>query len=191
MISSFCYFFLIKISVLWWIKWTNGLNFSSWLAPKAFTTCIFGSLYQKVRYILPCQLNFELVSWLPLANCWQIRGKQRAENVLACLHSPVFAVERVWKSILGDGAREAEQSSPGCLSWGHPRWVDSHTLAGQSHRADGGSQLESEEISSWVQPKLLTHGLVSKPNAYCFKPLQFQTAVCFAEVMDNGGSHLL
>lgn len=66
-----------------------------------------------------------------------------------------------------------------------------HTLAGQSHRADGGSQLESEEISSCVQPKLLTHGLVSEPNAYCFKPLQFQTAVCFAEVMDNGGSHLL
>ena len=87
MLSSFCYFFLIKISVSWWLEWTNGLNFSSWLAPTAFTTCIFGSLYQKVRYILPCQLNFELVSWLPLANCWQIRGKQRPENVLACFHS--------------------------------------------------------------------------------------------------------
>lgn len=84
----------------------------------------------------------------------------------ACTFSvlSVFATGSAWESMLENRTRAAEPSCPRCLSWDHPRPVDSHIPTSYSQVPDGREVPAEIRRNFQPNPALVTDPQIHKLN---------------------------
>lgn len=95
----------------------------------------------------------------------------------ACTFSvlSVFATGSAWESMLENRTHAAEPSRPRCLSWDHPRPVDSHIPTGYSQVPDGW---KSAAIRRHFQPN---PALVTDPQSHKLNICLLLSATAFSD----------
>lgn len=158
-ILSFFYFFLIKISGLWWIEWTNGLNFHPDWHPRhllcAFWLIVLrGEIYPPVNFWVGLLAS----SGPKLADMRQVEAwKCACMFAFPCLCYRMLR-EHIRRMVHVKQSRAASQLSrletvPGQLT--------PYTLAGQEPPGwcMAAIELQKKSPAECCQPKLLTMDL--------------------------------